>query len=1003
MKKPHLDALGPSATVLGVFAYCLAAPAFAAEAEPAEAVELEAIEVAAEKPTVKVGPFEGLELEKEQIPGNLQSLTSEDIKQSRATSLGGLMNSKLQSVNVNDYQGNPFQMDVSYRGFSASPQLGTPQGLSVFLDGVRVNESFGDVVNWDLIPLNALAGMDMFPGSNPLFGLNTLGGALALRTKSGFTDPGLDVSFQGGSWGRKHGQLSVGGNNGALGGFLAFNGFAEDGWRDNSPSEVLQGFGRADWRGENFSVKATMLLIGNQLLGNGLVPTGLYEQRPSAVFSSPDQTNNNLQQYLLGGEYHVNPQFNITGQIYLRNSRRKNQAGDIYEDFREMENGWSNPQLAKGTSNGNPVCQYQDLNHDGVPDYAFDNDQDGVADPGTVNAPLTPKNRDNVTLVPALNGGDCGRVNYEPVSIDSGPRNGARGDPSNRKAGLSSRGWVDGTPIGVVNNTGIQQYGDGAALQLNWNLEQHKFMLGGAIDATSSDFESGQQLALMNGAHRVYTDPANLDPVFVAGRQEIHNNTFSGQSINYSGYFSETFSPWENVHLSFAGRFNHTQVKNRLKSRTRAGYDNLHDIMDLNRYRPTVIVCPSADPASCPSQPNYNLRANWDRDVVLSQDPYYGLGQYSERPSTEQFTYDSFNPSVGISVLPVEDLNLFFNWSQGTRTPSNIELGCAYDRTMVAQDPNDPDSPMVPRSFASIGGACTLPTTLSGDPFLPQIFARTYEFGLRGKFLEDWEWNAGVYRTDLSDDIYLVGITATRSFFDTIGDTRRQGVEFGLSGKLGIADIRVSYGYTDASFQSTLFMLSPYNSSAQVATPLQVAYDKDGRPTAALQDMIRVDPGDRIPGIPLHNVNVSLDLHLTQRWDFGINMIAHSSSYVRGNENNDHEPGTYEYVRRSVGTGYAYLPSRPFTNKGTTPGYVIFNLKTSYEIVEGLSVFGLVNNLFDQTYYTAGRLGINPFSPAAQGTVGSSGWNYNSNDWLNTTMVAPGAPRGFWAGIEYRY
>ena len=1000
MMKPHLNAFGPRATALSVCAFCLAAPAFATEPE---AVELEAVEVAAEKPTVKVGPFEGLELEKEQIPGNLQSLSSEDIKQSRATSLGGLMNSKLQSINVNDYQGNPFQMDVSYRGFSASPQLGTPQGLSVFLDGVRVNESFGDVVNWDLIPLNALAGMDMFPGSNPLFGLNTLGGALALRTKSGFTDQGLDVSFQGGSWGRKHGQFSVGGNNGTLGGFLAFNGFAEDGWRDNSPSEVLQGFGRADWRGENFSVKATMLLIGNQLLGNGLVPTELYEQRPSAVFSSPDQTNNNLQQYLLGGEDHVNSHFNITGQVYLRNSRRKNQAGDIYEDFREMENGWSNPQLAKGTSNGNPVCQYQDLNHDGVPDYAFDNDQDGVANPGTVNAPLTPKNRDNVTLVPPLNGSDCGRVNYEPVSIDSGPRNGARGDPSNRKAGLSSRGWIDGTPIGVVNNTGIQQYGDGAALQLNWNLEQHKFMLGGAIDATSSDFESGQQLALMNGAHRVYTDPANLDPVFVAGRQEIHNNTFSGQSINYSGYFSETFSPWENVHLSFAGRFNHTQVKNRLKSRTRAGYDNLHDIMDLNRYRPTVIVCPSADPASCPSQPNYNIRANWDRDVVLSQNPYYGLGQYSERPSTEQFTYDSFNPSVGISVLPVEDLNLFFNWSQGTRTPSNIELGCAYDRTMVAQDPNDPDSPMVPRSFASIGGACTLPTTLSGDPFLPQIFARTYEFGLRGKFLEDWEWNAGVYRTDLSDDIYLVGITATRSFFDTIGDTRRQGVEFGLSGKLGIADIRVSYGYTDASFQSTLFMLSPHNSSAQIATPLQVAYDKDGRPTAALQDMIRVDPGDRIPGIPLHNVNVSLDLHLTQHWDFGINMIAHSSSYVRGNENNDHEPGTYEYVRRSVGTGYAYLPSRPFTNKGVTPGYVIFNLKTSYEIVEGLSVFGLVNNLFDQTYYTAGRLGVNPFSPAAQGTVGSSGWNYNSNDWLNTTMVAPGAPRGFWAGIEYRY
>lgn len=984
----------------------LAEPVEAGEPAPLEAggaVQLEEVEVSAHKPTTQVGPLGGLELEKEQIPGNVQTLTSEDIKQSRANSLGELMNSKLQSVNVNDYQGNPFQMDISYRGFSASPQIGTPQGLSVFLDGVRVNEPFGDVVNWDLIPLNALSSVEVFPGSNPLFGLNTLGGALVLRTKNGFDDPGVDVSFQGGSWGRKQGQLAAGANNGVLGGFLSFNGFSEDGWRDNSPTQVLQGFARVDWRGEQFNLRAAALLIGNDLLGNGLVPTELYEERPQAVFSSPDQTHNNLQQYTLGGEYRFTGQFNLTGQIYRRDSSRNTVAGDVYEDFREMENGWSNPLVADGTTNGQPVCQYQDINHDGVPDYAFDRDQDGVIDAGSVNALVNAKNRDSVTLVPPLNGDSCGRANYQPVSAASGPRNGAAGDRRNQAAGLSSRGWVDGTPIGVLNKTDIGQITDGAALQLNWNLPRHKFMVGGSVDSTASDFESSQRLGLMDAAHRVYADPARIDPVFTASQEDIRNNVFSGQSIIYGGYFSETFSPWENVHLSLAGRFNHTRVKNRLKARSRAGYDNLADILDLDTYRPTVVVCPSADPASCPAQPNYNLKANWDRDVWLSQDPYYGLGQYSERPTSEEFAYNAFNPSVGISVLPVEDLNLYFNWSQGTRTPSSVELGCAYDSTLVAQDPSDPKSPQVPRSLASIGGACTLPTTLSGDPFLPQIFARTYEFGLRGKLFRDWEWNAGVYRTDLSNDIYLVGVTATRSFFDTIGDTRRQGIELGLSGKLGIADLRFGYGYTDASFQSTLFMLSPYNSSAQVATPSQVAYDAQGRPTAALQDMIRVDPGDRIPGVPLHNVNLSLNLHLTPEWDFGLTMIAHSSSFVRGNENNDHRAGEYEYVRRSTGTGYAYVPNRPFTNVGSVAGYVVFNLKTSYEIVPGLSVFALVNNLFDKGYFTAGRLGINPFSPRDQGTTGPSGWNYNSNDWLNTTMVAPGAPRGFWAGIEYRY
>ncbi|MEQ1740781.1 MAG: Plug domain-containing protein, partial [Methyloglobulus sp.] len=134
-----------------------------AELDPS-VVELETVVVEGQAAT-KLGPLDGLQLSREQIPSNVQSLSSKDIRESNATSLGDLMNSRLQSVNVNDYAGNPFQMDITFRGFSASPQLGTPQGLSVFLDGVRVNEPFGDVVNWDLIPMNALGSMDVFPGS----------------------------------------------------------------------------------------------------------------------------------------------------------------------------------------------------------------------------------------------------------------------------------------------------------------------------------------------------------------------------------------------------------------------------------------------------------------------------------------------------------------------------------------------------------------------------------------------------------------------------------------------------------------------------------------------------------------------------------------------------------------------------------------------------------------------------------------------------------------------
>ncbi|WP_445372334.1 TonB-dependent receptor [Methylomonas sp. HW2-6] len=993
----------------------------AAERE-VEANELDSVIVEG-KPTAKISPLEGLQLDKEQIAGNIQSISAKDIKESLATSMGDLMNSHLQSVNVNDYQGNPFQMDISYRGFSASPQLGTPQGLSVFIDGVRVNEPFGDIVNWDLIPMNALSSMDVFPGSNPLFGLNTLGGALSLRTKNGFDDSGVNLRFTGGSWDRKKGELTAGWNNGTVAAFVSFTGFDEEGWRDNSPSQVNQGFARFDVRGDNYNLRFSTLVVGNNLLGNGLIPTDLYRQDPASVFTSPDSTQNQLQQYTLGGELFLNDEWSVTGQIYRRDSNRKSVAGDIYEGFSDMSvDGPGKDQVvqANGTLTGEPVCRYQDANHDGIIDYGL-----FIYDPFTGTSTLDPTsiNKKNLTVEESNNlfpldplnlSTGCSTVRYERVS---GPRNGAavnNTDPIDPNPIYSPAGYIPGTPIGVLSKTDIGQITDGASLQLNWNNKRHKFMFGGSIDYASTDFDTSQRLGLIDASHRVYLDPANIDPIYTASQQDINNNSFSGVSRTLSGYFSETFSPVDNLHLSVSGRFNRTNVKNRMRARTRAGFESLSDIKDLNQYRPTVILCNGSDLASCGDTPNYNDE-RWLNDVYNSQNPYYGLGQYSETPTSESFDYTSFNPSAGFSYLPFKnqdvpykDLNPFFNWSRGTRTPSTVELGCAYDGTMVPQDPGDPNSQSIPKSLATIGGSCTLPTALSGDPFLPQIFASSYEFGVRGKVFGDWNWNAGVYRTDVSNDIYLVGITADRSFFDTIGETRRQGIEFGFSGKAGIVDFSLNYGYTDATFQSHLFMLSPHNSSAAQrdvnADFGQQLYDSTGRPIVALQDMIEVNPGDRMPGVPLHNINASLNFHVTEQWQFGINMVAHTASFVRGNENNDHQQGAYHYYYTTDQLGNSILVrGRQYKDAGSVSGFAIFNLKTQYQVSKTVKVFGMINNLFDRQYATAGRLGTNPFSPSERGAIGPSGWNYNSRDWLSSTFIGPGAPRAYWVGIEMSF
>ena len=159
---------------------------------------------------VGVSPVRGMEIPRNEIPSPVQSLNARTLEDNRSLSLPELFANRLGSVTTNVITGNPHQADVNFRGYTASPLLGTPQGLSVYQDGVRINEPFGDIVNWDLIPRVAIAGIDLIPGSNPLFGLNTLGGALSITTKSGLTHQGGSVEAGIGSHGRYEAEAEIG-------------------------------------------------------------------------------------------------------------------------------------------------------------------------------------------------------------------------------------------------------------------------------------------------------------------------------------------------------------------------------------------------------------------------------------------------------------------------------------------------------------------------------------------------------------------------------------------------------------------------------------------------------------------------------------------------------------------------------------------------------------------------------------------------------------------------
>jgi hypothetical protein len=156
-------------------------------------------------------PLPGVDLPLTEIAAPVQAVHTKDL--ALGLDLTDALNLRLTNVHINEIQGNPFQSDLNYRGYTASPLLGTPQGISVYMDGVRLNQPFGDVVSWDLIPQIAVSSTTLMPGSNPLFGLNTLGGALAVETKSGLKNSGGSVELSYGSHLRRSLEFEYGGSN----------------------------------------------------------------------------------------------------------------------------------------------------------------------------------------------------------------------------------------------------------------------------------------------------------------------------------------------------------------------------------------------------------------------------------------------------------------------------------------------------------------------------------------------------------------------------------------------------------------------------------------------------------------------------------------------------------------------------------------------------------------------------------------------------------------------
>lgn len=276
---------------------------------------------------IAVSPLLGSGIDRNKVPATTNVLSGDDVVRAGIPDALGALNDRVPGVSLGDAQGNAFQPNLVYRGFSASPLDGNAQGLAVYLNGIRFNQPFADTVYWDLLPSIAIDQINL-EGSNPAFGLNALGGSLSIQLKNGFTWQGNNAEFFGGSFGTVSGTLQSGHKSGDTATYIAANLSHSDGWRQFNRSDVRQVFGDIGWRSASAELHFDALLADNSLNGPGTVPIELLAVDRGAMFTGPNLTTNKFGLLSLSGSWAISDETSVQGLLYYSNLSQRIRNGN---------------------------------------------------------------------------------------------------------------------------------------------------------------------------------------------------------------------------------------------------------------------------------------------------------------------------------------------------------------------------------------------------------------------------------------------------------------------------------------------------------------------------------------------------------------------------------------------------------------------------------------------------------------------------------------------------
>ena len=511
------------------------AGAIAAAAAPAHAAD-DATPTVREV-VVTPAPSSGPGVDADKLPGAVETLGAADLQREGSPVVTDALQQRSAGVSLSDTQGNSFARDLNYRGFSASPLQGTPQGLAVYMGGVRLNEAFGDTVNWDLIPEAAIARADLVTG-DPAFGLNALGGAVALSMKSGRTFAGGAASLQGGSFGHVFGSVELGGSEGAWSHYIALDGGHEDGWRPQSGSQAIRGYGDLGWTGERAELHL-ILAGGDTRLGVvGPTPVDLLAKDRAAIYTFPQITKDRSGLVALNGSWRASDVWSLQGGAYARTFRQTHLDGND-ADFEGCSGDPANP--LSGT-----LC----LQDDAFPDSL------------------------------GLQAGDFQVQSLAGVPVGCPPL----------VAGQSLR--CDGVPYGTLDRTKTEAatYGVSVAVTRDGPLGGHDnvFSAGASFEHSRVRFSSSSTLALIFPDLAVRTGggaPGEGTVIKTAGDIAYTPVELQATVEDAGVYATDTFDLTPRLFLTLSGRFN----SQRLRTQDLTGHSSdLNGAHTFNRFNPAA-------------------------------------------------------------------------------------------------------------------------------------------------------------------------------------------------------------------------------------------------------------------------------------------------------------------------------------------------------------------------------------------------------------------------------